>query len=168
MRLIYQKLTDYLVNILPEAYRGNFYSWMDDGKIVDDGRKITEQGEILFYLTYKAELLLHEFPFRQISPMWLMAKIKLAIDELDLEQYRLDRHEIDFDLNIIDEKTADLGFTIEFTEPVYITETDEQGEIDINGKQYNFEQPTEQFAEQINLYISGQSAVETITVADKE
>lgn len=163
MRLIYQRLTDYILQKLPKAYHGNFYSWLEDGAIVDQGKQLTANGEILFYLQYKAELLFHEFPFLEISPLVLMTYIKLWLDENDVERYRLDDHQIEFDLDITDDKTADLSFTIEFNEPIFITQVEKKGEIEIDGQQYNFAEPETQFAETIEFFVNGKQISDTVT-----
>lgn len=122
IKLKYQQLTDYLLEFLPQAYHGNFYSWIDQGDILNEGKTVTEQGEILFYLEYSATLYLHEFPYRQINPMQLMALLNDWINN-DHERCVVDNYKTPFDLEIIDDQLADLSFNIDFREPIYLEQT---------------------------------------------
>lgn len=127
MRLKYQDLTDNLVAKLPPRYQANFYSWMDNGEMIDEGKIVTDKGEILFYLEYSAELFFHELPFKQINPLQIMAAINLWLAENDLERYTQDEYKTPFDLTLLDDELADLSFTLKFREPIYlnqITETE--------------------------------------------
>ncbi|MDD7425653.1 MAG: hypothetical protein PUK61_04395 [[Actinobacillus] rossii] len=52
----------------------------------------------------------------------------------------MDEYKIDFDLEIIDEKTADFAIEITYTEPIYAKRidqsTDPKDELEINGELY--------------------------------
>ncbi|MFC0973982.1 phage tail protein [Pasteurella multocida] len=127
MRLKYQVLTDYLLSKIPSHYHANFYSWMDDGELVNEGKEVTEKGEILFYLEYTAELFFHELPFKKINPLWIMTYLKIWLDENDLERCIQDDYKTPFELTMLSDDLADLGFSVKFREPIYLNQlADEQ------------------------------------------
>lgn len=120
IKLKYQQLTDYLLEFLPQAYHGNFYSWIDQGDIINEGKTLTDKGEILFYLEYSATLFLTEFPHKKINPLQLMALLQDWLNSQDEERCLQDNYKTPFDLDILDDELADLSFNIDFREPIYL------------------------------------------------
>ena len=43
-KMLYQQLTNFILSRLPESYHSKFYSEMDKGKIINEGRTMTEDG----------------------------------------------------------------------------------------------------------------------------
>lgn len=150
-RMLYQQLTDYLLDKLPRRYHGNFYSWIEDGKLIDVGRQVTDNGLEVCHLRYSGVFHFEALPFNEISPAYLMAFIQTWISENDPLRDALDESEIDFDLEIIDDNTADLIFTIHFREPLTAVK-DEGGALEIEGEHYRLDE--------IEIYIADEIDVE--------
>lgn len=160
MRLIYQRLTDYILQKLPKAYHGNFYSFMTDGEVINEGKNYTANSNILFYVSYKTQLLFAALPYQHIAPLRLLAQIKLWLDENDTERERLDEYNINYDLEIIDDSTADFAIELSFTEPIYAKQIAQssapEDELEIDGELYQLTNRVEiDVAENIFLSTNG-------------
>ncbi|TCJ98825.1 tail completion protein R (GpR) [Volucribacter psittacicida] len=131
----YQQLTQHILTKLPIRYRNHFYSWIENGSLLNQGKNVTEQGVEIAHIKYDAVLFFDEFPYREISASYLMAIIQLWLNDNDEMRDILDEYEIKFELDIVDEKIADLTFTIEFLEKLTALE-DVQGNLSINNKPY--------------------------------
>ncbi|KMK51477.1 hypothetical protein RO21_06065 [[Actinobacillus] muris] len=148
MKLLYHRLTEYVLSLLPAHYRGNLYSWMESGKIINEGRNVTTHGIEIAHLEYEATLLFNELPFEQVNPLKLMVLIQNWLNEQDAMRYRLDIYEDPFDLEILDDSTADLAMQIKIREPILATEV-ETSDVEIDGICYElapfeiWQQPTE-------------------------
>ena len=141
-KMLYQQLTDFLLTKLPKRYHGNFYSWIEDGKLLNEGRQVTDNGVFHF----------EALPFNEISPAYLMAFIQVWVNENDPMRDVLDEGEIPFDLDIIDDNTADLIFTIAFREPLTAME-DSEGELKIDGVNYRLDEIEVFTAEEIDVVV---------------
>lgn len=150
MKLLYQKLTEHLLNYLPLNYQPNFYSWMSKVKIINEGQTLVEQSEFLTEsvqvceIEYDAVLWFEALPFRQVDPLTLMVLLNTWVqdcaegkDEEGGYPYNHNQ-QIEGELTPIDDETTDLDFTLTFREPVYLVR-DEKGDIPLNGKRYRLQ-----------------------------
>lgn len=137
-KMLYQQLTDFLLGKLPTRYQANFYSWIEDGRLLNEGRQVTYNGIELCHLSYNGIFHFEALPFNEISPAYLMAHIQIWLNEHDEIRDSLDEAEIPFELEMIDDNTADLVFTIPFREPLTAV-ADEKGELQIAGKAYRLD-----------------------------
>lgn len=133
--MLYKKLTSHILQFLPKGYQANFYSWIEDGKILNEGRNVTTYGIEVAHLEYRAELFFHQLPFTKIDPQKLMVVIQTWLNEQDIMRDWVDNYEIPFDLDIIDDTTADLSFSIQFREPILANEVD-KSDLIIDGQYY--------------------------------
>ena len=81
-----------------------------------------------------------------------MAFIQVWVNENDQMRDVLDDGEIPFDLDIIDDNTADLIFTIAFREPLTAIE-DSEGELKIDGVNYRLDEIEVFTAEEIDVVV---------------
>ena len=79
-KMLYQQLTDFLLTKLPKRYHGNFYSWIEDGKLLNEGRQVTENGIEVCHLSYNGVFHFEALPFHEISPAYLMAVIQVWVN----------------------------------------------------------------------------------------
>lgn len=148
--LLYQQLTKYLQSLLPESYRREFYSWIERGRIINQGADVTENSIELIHIRYNAVLYFDEFPYNQISPQELMVLIQGWLNTNDPMRCQLDLYETDFDLEILDDNTADLTFTIDFQEPITAVKNP-QGMITVNGEKYALDEIEVNVADDISV-----------------
>ncbi|WGE32548.1 phage tail protein [Actinobacillus genomosp. 2] len=151
-KFLYQQLTDFLLTKLPKRYHGNFHSWMDKIKLINAGRNVTDLGLEVAHIKYDAVLWFEVFPYREISAPLIMAMIQVWLDENDAIRERLDLYETDIDLDILDDKTADLVFTINFQEPL-TAQKDPNGELVIDGESYRLDEIEIYYAEEIDVEV---------------
>lgn len=149
-KMLYQQLTDFLLTKLPKRYHGNFYSWMENGKLVNLGKQVTDNGIEICHIQYDGILFFDEFPFKEISPAYLMALIQIWLNENDEMRNILDNYETPFDIEIINDDVADMSFTISFQEPLTAIE-DSRGELEIDGISYRLDNIAVFTAEEIDL-----------------
>ncbi|WP_424408081.1 phage tail protein [Pasteurella sp. PK-2025] len=138
MKMLYQQLTEFLLTKLPERYYAHFHSWIENGKLLNQGKRVTDVGIEIAHIQYDAVLFFDEFPFREISAQKIMAYIQIWLNENDSLRDVLDEYETPFELEIINDDVADLTFTLTFQEPLTAVE-DEDGEIEIDGKNYRID-----------------------------
>ena len=149
-KMLYQQLTDFLLTKLPKRYHGNFYSWMENGKLVNQGKQVTNNGIEICHIQYDGILFFNEFPFKEISPAYLMALIQILLNENDDMRDCLENYETPFDIEIINDDVADMSFTISFQEPLTAIE-DKNGELDIDNKKYSLSTIDVWIAKEIEL-----------------
>ncbi|NBH76376.1 phage tail protein [Rodentibacter pneumotropicus] len=151
-KMLYQQLTDFLLTKLPKRYHGKFYSWMENGKLVNQGRQVTDNGIEICHIQYDGILFFDEFPFKEISPAYLMALIQIWLNEHDYMRDILDNHETPFDIEIINDDVADMSFTISFQEPLTAIE-DGNGELEIDGTRYTLSEIEIFTADEIDIEV---------------
>lgn len=151
-KMLYQQLTDFLLTKLPKRYHGNFYSWIEDGKLLNEGRQVTDNGIEVCHLSYNGVFHFEALPFTAISPAYLMAFIQVWVNENDPMRDAFNDNEIPFDLDILDDSTADLIFTISFREPLTAMQ-DERGELQISGENYRLDEIEVFTAEEIDVVV---------------
>ena len=119
---------------------------------MNEGRQVTENGIEVCHLSYNGVFHFEALPFNEISPAYLMAHIQVWVNENDPMRDVLDESEIPFDLDIIDDNTADLIFTIAFREPLTAME-DSEGELKIEGVNYRLDEIEVFTAEEIDVVV---------------
>ena len=114
-----------------------FDSWMEDGKLITANRSLGLDQVVIARLHYDAILVFESYSG---NPARLMATITTWLIDHDpeREQDRLSEPEIDVDM--IDDRRADVEIKIRFCEDITIVK-DEQGDIDFNGEQWRLDQP---------------------------
>lgn len=151
MKMQYQQLTEYLLRHLPKDYQANFYSWIQQGEITNQGRAITANGLMLAAIETECIFWFEALPFRQIDPVQIMALIEIWLNEnTPCEGYIEQNERLPFDLTLIDDNTADLQFTLKFTDPIYL-EKDENGEVSFNGETYRIDSVSIYYAENVSV-----------------
>lgn len=118
MKLLYQKLTEYLLPYLPATYQPNFYSWLVGGKIINNGGDITQEGIEICQMEYEAILWFEALPFKEVEPLKLLTLVNVWTAHHDDEYLELN-HEIDFEITPIDDQTVDLTINVKFRESIY-------------------------------------------------
>lgn len=132
MKLLYQQLTDHLLGYLPKNYQANLYSWLHKGKILNNGRDITDNqvtgnGIEICQIEYEAMLWFEALPFKEIDPLKILTLINVWTAENDHDYLELN-HELDFEIEPIDDLTVDLTLTVKFRERITGV-ADEKGDI---------------------------------------
>ena len=138
-KMLYQQLTDFILGKLPKRYQANFESWIENGKLINQGKQVTEEGLEIAHISYDAVLFFNEFPFAEIRPDYLMAWVQIWLNENDPMRDTLDQYETDFDIEMISDEVADLTFTIAFQEPLTAVK-DTAGKLEIDGEKYRLDE----------------------------
>lgn len=147
----YQQLTSYLLQFLPKDYQRNFYSWIENGRLINKGRDITEHGKLLAVMETECVFWFEELPFKKINPQKLMALIEIWLNEnSDCEYFPDENDEIPFELVLLDDNTADLQFSLKFIDPLYL-QADDGGEFNLHGEAFNLEAPEIWTAEHFDI-----------------
>lgn len=134
-KMLYQQLTDFLLSKLPKRYQANFESWIENGKLINQGKQVTDEGVEIAHISYDAVLFFNEFPFVEIRPDYLMAWVQIWLNDNDPMRDNLDQYETDFDIEMVSDELADLTFTIAFQEPLTAVK-DSAGQLEIDGERY--------------------------------
>lgn len=136
MKLLYQKLTEHLLQYLPLSYQPNFYSWLTQGKMINNGGDITDSGIEICQMEYDAVLWFEALPFKEIEPLKLLTLVNVWTAHNDPKYLELN-HEIDFEITPIDDTVVDVTLTVKFRESIYGVE-DKQGDIHTHNSRYQF------------------------------
>ena len=138
-KMLYQQLTDFILGKLPKRYQANFESWIENGKLINQGKQVTTEGLEIAHISYDAVLFFNEFPFVEIRPDYLMAWVQIWLNDNDPMRDTLDQYETDFDIEMVSDELADLTFTIAFQEPITAVK-DSAGQLEINGEKYRLDE----------------------------
>lgn len=149
-KMRYQQLTDFLLSQLPEKYRKHFYSWMENGKLLNDGKQVTATGIEIAQIEYQAIFYFDQLPFKEINPYKLLALVQIWLNENDDWQYR--DFQTPFNIEMIDDSTAELDITITFSEPI-TAEQDDLGDLMIDGECYRFDEVAVHTAQAIDVAV---------------
>lgn len=134
-KLLYQKLAEYIKTKLPKSYHSKFYAWFNGVGIIDQGKNITDDGIELYHLKYEGILWLDEIAFEQLNLLELIFHINAWLEHNDPLREILDMGEVDFTTQIVDDKSANVSFTIDFQEPITAVKAND-GNIVVNGERY--------------------------------
>lgn len=149
-KLHYQKLTEFLIANLPERYHRHFYSWMQNGKMINEGKQVTETGVEIAQIEYQAVYFFDQLPFKSISPYWLLALIQTWLNNQEQDEWPFREPNIPFEIDMIDDNTAEFTITIDFREPI-TAKKDKSGNLNIHGETYRLDEIEINIAEEFNL-----------------
>lgn len=137
--MLYQKLTRYLLPHLPKNYQRNFYSWIEQGQLINSGRDLTQEGGVLAIMQTQCIFWFEELPFREINPKKIMALIQIWLNEnINCDVFDDPNNEVDFELVLIDDNTADLQFRLVFNDKITLHRNDE-GDLNLHGLTYSLD-----------------------------
>lgn len=151
-KMRYQQLSDHLLKYLPEGYHANFYAWMEKGKLRNEGKQVTDTGLEIAQLDYEAVLFFDKLPFRTINPYKLLALVQVWLNEHGECNRDFDS---DFNIEMIDDSTAELDITLQFSEPI-TAERDDTGDLVIDGERYRFDEIDVQTVDVIDIELRAQ------------
>lgn len=134
-KMQYQVLTDYLIQRLPSGYAYKFSSWIDRAELLPYGRNITQNGIELMQIQYDTTFYFDELPFKKIQPLALMAHIQSWLYEQDTTREEQDLANPEMTIELLDDNTAIVEFTLSFNESIYAIES-ETGDLMLNNKKY--------------------------------
>ncbi|MCT8824372.1 phage tail protein [Glaesserella parasuis] len=138
-KMLYQQLTDYVLEKLPDSYRQNLYSWMENGKLINEGGNVTQTGIVIAHIEYDSVLFFENLPFRKINPYKILAMIQIWLNENEYLRNVMDEYITPFDIEVIDENSAEFSLTIKFREPI-TAELDSNGDLEIDGERYRLDE----------------------------
>lgn len=148
-----QALSQTLRALLPPKCRKDFDAWMQDGTLVlapaDGGR-----GMQLARLDYRAVFLIEELPFKELDPAVVLATVAAWLEDHDGHREQLELPDPDYDVEPIDDNTADLTISVQFSEPLNL-EPDDQGPVVYGGQRYRVAPYEVWVAEQARIEVSG-------------
>lgn len=130
-----QALSCAIKAILPAKCHKDFDAWMQDGTV-----RLTPKhggnGVQLARLDYQAVFLIEDLPFKELDPAWVLATVAAWLQDFDAEREQFELPDPEYDVEPIDERTADLTISVQFSEPLYLL-PDALGPITYGGKQYS-------------------------------
>lgn len=129
-----QALSGEIKRLLPAKCHKDFDAWMQQGRI-ELHPSNGGTGMQVARLAYQAVYLIEGLPFRELDPQLILAQVAAWLQDHDAhrEAYRLGDPE--YDVEPIDEKTADLAISVDFNEPLYLL-PDDAGPIHYGGRRY--------------------------------
>lgn len=120
--------------VLPAKCHKDFDAWMQNGTLqltpADGGN-----GVQLARLNYQAVFMVEELPFRELDPALVLATVAAWLQDFDADRERLELPDPDYDVEPIDEHSADLTISVLFSEPLYL-QPDAAGPVHYGGKRY--------------------------------
>lgn len=129
-----QALSGAIKTLLPAKCHKDFDAWMQNGTL-----RLTPKhggnGLQLARLDYQAVFLIEELPFKELDPALVLATVAAWLQDHDTERERLELPEPEYDVDPIDDRTADLAISVQFSEPLYL-QPDAAGPIAYGGQHY--------------------------------
>lgn len=147
----YQQLTNFLLDKLPQRYRASLYSWIDGGKLLNEGKTETADGVRLAVVEYQAVFHFEDLPFAEINPAEIMAHLQIWLNEHSESHCLFDEYATPFEIELTDEQTAKLQFTLIFREPLTAVK-DERGALQMDGENYRLQPLEFETAENVQLF----------------
>lgn len=130
-----QALSGAIKATLPAKCHKDFDAWMQDGTI-----KLTPKsggtGLQLARLEYQAVFQIEDLPFHELDPALVLATVAAWLQDFDTERERFELPDPEYLVEPIDEGTADLAITVQFSEPLYLL-PDALGPITYSGQRYS-------------------------------
>lgn len=129
-----QALSQAIKTLLPAKCHKDFDAWMQNGTL-----RLTPKhggnGLQLARLDYQAVFLIEELPFKELDPALVLATVAAWVQDFDTEREQFELPEPEYDVEPIDDRTADLTISVNFSEPLYL-QPDAAGPIAYGGKPY--------------------------------
>lgn len=139
-----QALGDHLVSWLERKTRSSvkdqFDAYIDDGEIIPSLKNMGD-GVLACYFKYKATFSVDGIQCGLINQYALMARVITWLNEHDTtrERFKLANPTVDIDA-YDSSQFADIEITVYFADRICMREaTDQQGDVEYNGKQWNIE-----------------------------
>lgn len=129
-----QQLTEFLLNLNLVAAE-QIDSWVENPRMVPRGKVVSEGQLVLFTQTYDAIFAIERYPHKRHSAELLFAHVSAWLIENDSERAQLGLSNPQTDVDVLDDKTADIELTIAFEEDITAV-LDEDGPISYMGGQY--------------------------------
>jgi hypothetical protein len=107
-------------------------SWVEDPQIVPAGTIRTNDALVIYRQTYTAVIAIERFPHRVHPAELLFAQISAWLIEHDGNRFDNQDAKLTTDVEIMDDDTADITVSIDFSEEVEIVQ-DPGGPIYLNG-----------------------------------
>lgn len=130
-----QALSGAIKNLLPEKCHKDFDAWMQDGTV-----RLTPKhggtGLQLARLDYQAVFLIEDLPFKELDPAWVLATVAAWLQDHDSEREQFELPDPEYDVEPIDERTADLTISVQFSEPLHLL-PNATGPISYDGQRYS-------------------------------
>ncbi len=129
-----QALSGAIKTLLPAKCHKDFDAWMQNGTL-----RLTPRhggnGLQLARLDYQAVFLIEELPFKELDPALVLATVAAWLQDFDTEREQFELPEPEYDVEPIDDRTADLTISVHFSEPLYL-QPDAAGPIAYGGQRY--------------------------------
>lgn len=129
-----QALSGAIKALLPAKCHKDFDAWMQDGT-VRLAPKHGGNGVQLARLDYQAVFLIEDLPFKELDPALVLATVAAWLQDHDTEREQFELPDPEYDVEPIDERTADLTISVQFSEPLYL-QPDATGPITYDGQRY--------------------------------
>ncbi|WP_418139202.1 phage tail protein [Oceanimonas smirnovii] len=128
------QLSTAIKDVLPAKCHKDFDAWMQNGTLQltpKDGGTGVE----LARLNYQAVFMVEDLPFRELDPAVVLATVAAWLQDHDTDRERLELPDPDYDVEPIDEHSADLTISVLFSEPLLMV-PDAAGPIRYGGERY--------------------------------
>lgn len=120
-------------------------SWIDKLKIAPSATSKGIGGAVIYRQSYSISLFIERYPHKVHSAELLFAHISGWLIDNDGERFDQKDADIEVEIDILDDETADIMISIDFIEEVGITE-DPGGDIRFNGKYWRIAEPVINYA----------------------
>jgi hypothetical protein len=137
-------ITQFIVNLNLVAAE-QIDSWVDKLKITLAATSMGVGGIVLFRQTYSISLFIERYPHKVHPSELLFAHIAAWLMDNDSERFDQKDADIEVELDILDDETADIMVSIDFIEEIGIVE-DPGGAILFNGQRWRLATPIIKYA----------------------
>jgi hypothetical protein len=120
--------------VLPAKCHKSFDAWMQNGSL-QLVPKHGGNGLQLARLNYQAVFMVEDLPFRELDPAVVLATVAAWLQDFDAEREQLELPDPDYDVEPVDEHSADLTISVPFSEPLYLL-ADAAGPVRYGGQRY--------------------------------
>ncbi|WP_067095583.1 phage tail protein [Marinomonas atlantica] len=118
--------------------------WVENIQLRGSG-KYDGTNVLLYTQQYRAVFSIEHYAYKRYPVEQLFAQLVTWLSEND-DRSELDDPDLNIDVDVLDNDTADIEITVQFEEDVYITET-EGGNITMKGKAWGLADPAYDIAE---------------------
>ncbi|GHA05623.1 phage tail protein [Oceanisphaera arctica] len=130
-----QALSGVIKELLPRKCHKDFDAWMQNGTL-RLAPKHGGNGMQLARLDYQAVFLIEDLPFKELDPALVLATVAAWLQDVDTEREQFELPDPDYDVEPIDDRTADLTISVQFSEPLFLL-PDAAGPIAYGGQRYS-------------------------------
>ncbi len=144
-----QQLTAFLVDLNYVAAE-NIDAWIENPQIVPRCKDLGEGQMIIYTQTYDAVLMIERFPHTRHPAELLFAQVCAWLVENDEERFDTDLPNPSIDVDVLDNKTADIDITIRFEEDITAV-PDDNGPIMIQGEKYRLDNAVTSYVQESEI-----------------